>query len=44
MSTSDDQAHLLDVVRAAQLIVQFVEETSAEGFRTNLLVQSAMLH
>ncbi len=44
MSKHDDQAHLLDVARAARLIVQFTHETDGEGFRTNLLVQSAVLH
>lgn len=40
----DDTAHLLDIVRAARLVVQFAEETDATGFRSNLLVQSAVLH
>lgn len=44
MSVRDDTATLLDVVRAARLIVQFAEETEADAFRTNLLVQSAILH
>lgn len=44
MSVRDDSAMLLDVVRVARLIVQFAHETDAAAFRTNLLVQSAILH
>ncbi len=44
MSRQNDIAHLIDVVRAARLIVQFTDETDAESFRTNPLHQSAILH
>ena len=44
MNRPDDQAHLLDVARAARLIVAFTGETDAGDFPTNLLVQSAVLH
>lgn len=44
MSDSQDAAHLLDIAQAAQLILQFSDETDAAGFKTNALVQSAVLH
>lgn len=44
MSLHDDNAHLLDIVQAARLILQFSGETDSADFRTNLLVQSAILH
>lgn len=39
MSLRDDRATLLDVVRAARLVVEFAQETEADAFQTNLLVQ-----
>ncbi len=39
-----DDATLLDIARAARLVVQFASETDAESFPDDDLVQSAALH
>ena len=41
---SRDPSALLDIDRAARLILRFVEETDEDAFRTDLLTQSAVLH
>ncbi|MEX0600093.1 MAG: DUF86 domain-containing protein [Rhodothermales bacterium] len=44
MSRDSDDAHLIDVARAAKLIIQFTGETDVERFRASPLHQSAVLH
>lgn len=44
MSTSRDNASLLDIVRAGQLILQFAQELSREQLNSDLRTQSAILY
>lgn len=44
MTEHRDQAHLRDILRAAQLIDQFAAQTSLEEFKQDKMVTSAVMH